>query len=74
MNVGIGAVATQFLSWEYLFQIFGIVSLQCRSKLKEIAALGAALVEGAALLVGAALQEEAEKLIGASPLYKGLSS
>jgi hypothetical protein len=29
MNVGIGTVAAQFLSWEYLFQIFGIVSLQC---------------------------------------------
>jgi hypothetical protein len=25
----IGTVATQFLSWKYLFQIFGIVSLQC---------------------------------------------
>jgi hypothetical protein len=30
MNVGISAVATQLLSWEYLFRIFGIVSLQCR--------------------------------------------
>jgi hypothetical protein len=30
MKVGIGTVATQFLFWEYLFRIFGIVSLQCR--------------------------------------------
>jgi hypothetical protein len=29
MNVGIGTVAAQFLSWEYVFPIFGIVSLQC---------------------------------------------
>jgi hypothetical protein len=29
MNVGIGTVAAQFLSWEYLFRISGIVSLQC---------------------------------------------
>jgi hypothetical protein len=29
MNVENGTEAGQFLSWEYLFQIFGIVSLQC---------------------------------------------
>ncbi len=33
MNVGIETVAPQFLSWEYLFRIFGIVSLQCTSKI-----------------------------------------
>ncbi len=29
MNVGIGTGATQFHFWEYLLQIFGILSLQC---------------------------------------------
>jgi hypothetical protein len=28
MNVGIGTVAERLLSWEYLFQIFSIVTLQ----------------------------------------------
>jgi hypothetical protein len=30
MNVGIRIVAAQFLFWEYLFQIFGIVSSAVR--------------------------------------------
>jgi hypothetical protein len=29
INVGIGTVAAQSLFWEYLFRIFGTVSLQC---------------------------------------------
>ncbi len=29
MNVEIRTVAALFLSWEYLFRIFGIISLQC---------------------------------------------
>jgi hypothetical protein len=33
MNVEIGTEAPIFLFWEYLFQIFDILSLQCRGKI-----------------------------------------
>jgi hypothetical protein len=33
MNVEIGTEAPIFLFWEYLFQIFGILSLQCKAKI-----------------------------------------
>ncbi len=33
MNVEIGTEAPIFLFWEYLFKIFGILSLQCVSDL-----------------------------------------
>ncbi len=36
MNVEIGTKATKFLVWEYLFQIFGIVSLQWISVISNI--------------------------------------
>jgi hypothetical protein len=40
MNVEIGTEAPIFLFWEYLFQIFGILSLQCINSwnLQKIAA------------------------------------
>ena len=34
MNVEIGTVAEQFVFWKYLFQVFGIGSLQCFTSLR----------------------------------------
>ncbi len=39
MNVGIGPVAAEFLSWEYLFRILEIVYLQYRSGLLQFLGL-----------------------------------
>jgi hypothetical protein len=36
MNLDIETVSAQFLSWEYLFQVFGIGSLQCMRKNMEL--------------------------------------
>jgi hypothetical protein len=36
MNVEIGTEAPIFLFWEYLFQIFGILSLQCRKGINTL--------------------------------------
>ncbi len=39
MNLEIGTEAPKFLFWEYLFQIFGILSLQCGYELAVKAGL-----------------------------------
>ena len=44
MNVGIGNEAEQFHFWEYLFQIFSTLSLQCGHPLVAIS-----IIEGASL-------------------------
>jgi hypothetical protein len=44
MNVGIGNEALQFHFWEYLFQIFSTLSLQCGHPLVAIS-----IIEGASL-------------------------
>ncbi len=36
MIEGIGTVALQFHFWEFMFRIFGIISLQCRIVVKKI--------------------------------------
>jgi hypothetical protein len=35
MNVEIGTETPIFLFWEYLFKIFGILSLQCVSEMQQ---------------------------------------
>jgi hypothetical protein len=39
MNMEIGIVAAHFLLWEYLFQIFGIMSLQCNAVVATVLGL-----------------------------------
>ena len=64
MNVKIGTEATQFLFWEHLFRILGILSLQCMLSLPMMVwQTGAAYLFGRDLGAGEALDDDVVSVV-----------